>query len=254
MSALGRWTTTDPLADDFPAHSPYNYAENNPTGLVDPDGQAACDIVLCGQNGSSITIKTDLVDVSVDVSSLPGTDFGGNHTLKGQDVVQAGLDIAGVVDPTGIADGANASMYLSNGDWLNAGVSTAGLVPYVGDLAKAGRVGKQLGIFKEAIENSSGSLKVIGRQPDTKVAKGWKGHEILDIENWSIRRNDQWIREGIENSHIFYLASPINKQNLWDAAKNRTTVFGRELNQLTEAGYTRVGDYMVPPGLVKDSQ
>jgi hypothetical protein len=31
--------------------------------------------------------------------------------------------------------------------------------------------------------------------------------------------------------------------------EHRMTVFGRELNQLNAAGYTKVGDFMVPPGL-----
>ena len=43
MSALGRWGTTDPLADDFPAWSSYNYVQNNPLRLVDPDGRAPMD-------------------------------------------------------------------------------------------------------------------------------------------------------------------------------------------------------------------
>ena len=43
MSALGRWGTPDPLADDFPAWSPYNYVQNNPISLLDPDGQAPMD-------------------------------------------------------------------------------------------------------------------------------------------------------------------------------------------------------------------
>jgi hypothetical protein len=44
-----------------------------------------------------------------------------------------------------------------------------------------------------------------------------------------------------------YLGSPQNRATLWDAVKNRETVFARELRQLKEAGYTQVGDYMVPP-------
>jgi hypothetical protein len=39
MSALGQWTATDPLADEYPAHSPYNYAQNNAVNAIDPDGR-----------------------------------------------------------------------------------------------------------------------------------------------------------------------------------------------------------------------
>jgi len=39
MSALGRWNGVDPLADQYPAWSPYSYGANNPLVCVDPDGK-----------------------------------------------------------------------------------------------------------------------------------------------------------------------------------------------------------------------
>ncbi|MDT8341749.1 MAG: RHS repeat-associated core domain-containing protein, partial [Longimicrobiales bacterium] len=151
MAAVGRWGAVDPLADQFPGWSGYNYVLGNPTGLVDPDGRASCDIVLCGQNGSSLTIKTDRIDVEVDVSRLPGTDFGGNHVLQGEDVLLAALDVVGVVDPSGVADGLAAGIYAGQGERGNAAISLAGLIPLGGDLFKAGRIGKQLNRLREAI-------------------------------------------------------------------------------------------------------
>ncbi len=53
-----------------------------------------------------------------------------------------------------IADLANAVGYALEGDWVNAGISAAGVIPVVGDLAKAGRVGKK--VAQELVERGSG--------------------------------------------------------------------------------------------------
>ena len=39
--AVGRFTTVDPLADQFPGWNPYHYVHNNPVRLTDPTGMSA---------------------------------------------------------------------------------------------------------------------------------------------------------------------------------------------------------------------
>jgi hypothetical protein len=89
-------------------------------------------------------------------------------------------------------------------------------------------------------------IKVLGRLEDTKVARDWKGHDVLNIKDWTIKKNDQWVQQGIKNKQDFYTASP-TKGNLWDKAANRETVFSRELNQIKDAGYIKKGDTYVYP-------
>jgi len=60
---LGRWLTLDPLSEKFYALSPYNYAANNPTVLVDPDGR-------------------DIVITTEDVKDAKGNTIGRNFHIS----------------------------------------------------------------------------------------------------------------------------------------------------------------------------
>ena len=68
---LTGWLSVDPMMDKYPSISPYAYCALNPAKLVDPDGNCVIDIddiVITGSNNSNVTIKTDLVDCSVNVN------------------------------------------------------------------------------------------------------------------------------------------------------------------------------------------
>ncbi|HEY1974368.1 MAG TPA: hypothetical protein VGH89_40915 [Pseudonocardia sp.] len=72
----------------------------------------------------------------------PGSPCGtaaDGRTLKS--IGHTALDIAGLVPVIGeAADGVNAAWYLVEGDYKNAGISAAGMVPGLGDLAVGGKL------------------------------------------------------------------------------------------------------------------
>ena len=58
------------------------------------------------------------------------------------DIGQLVLDVVGIFDPTPASDGANVLISLARGDLFGAGISAISIVPFVGDLAKVGKLGK----------------------------------------------------------------------------------------------------------------
>jgi YD repeat-containing protein len=69
---------------------------------------------------------------------------GVNPVDSWADVVQDILDLVGVVDPTGVVDVVNAVGYALRGKWGSAAVTALGIIPYVGDVAKAGHTAATL--------------------------------------------------------------------------------------------------------------
>jgi len=99
-----------------------------------------------------------------------GGDSGGGWL----DALQLGLDIVGLVPGLGeIADGANALIYLARGDYANAALSAAAMIPIGGQAATATKLGikaaKEVAeegvekVVKEGIEK--GAKKVPKKKP-----------------------------------------------------------------------------------------
>lgn len=116
------WLSVDPLADKYPSISPYAYCAWNPVKLVDPNGEEAImndDIVIKGTNNSSITIKTDAINLEFCVNH----DFGGNQVIA--DLSQVAIGYEGGVNGTAAAVfGTSYSGYAQNvkflgGDYAN---------------------------------------------------------------------------------------------------------------------------------------
>ena len=122
---IGRFMQTDPVGYSAGVNW-YAYCGNNPIMLVDPFG-------LCQDSYRS---KANLWEA---VGDIAGWLQSGIH---------AGLDAAGIFDPTGACDFINAAGYTGEalagqGGWGNAAISAAAIIPYVGDFGKAGKYGSK---------------------------------------------------------------------------------------------------------------
>jgi hypothetical protein len=105
----------------------------------------------CGSQGGTLFHTTS--------QSVAGP-AGRNEALSPEDlslildVGQMVLDIVGIFEPTPFADTANAVVSAVRGDLLGAGISAIGTLPYVGDLAKAGKLPRYLSVIDRALLRS----------------------------------------------------------------------------------------------------
>jgi RHS repeat-associated protein len=65
---LGRWFSVDPLAEEFPNMSPFNFCLNNPIHFVDPDGMAAVpgDDTYIYKDAQGKVTKAEVVNTGTD--------------------------------------------------------------------------------------------------------------------------------------------------------------------------------------------
>jgi RHS repeat-associated protein len=101
MAAIGRWTTVDPPADEFPEWSPYNYVENNPINFWDPFG--LCPQYLTGRpcnnvlGGAAMNVRASAANPRVGQFGMVRN--GGTRPHQGLDI------LAQVGSPVTAADG-----------------------------------------------------------------------------------------------------------------------------------------------------
>ncbi|QTD45484.1 DNA/RNA non-specific endonuclease [Ottowia testudinis] len=105
------------------------------------------------------------------------------------DLTQIGLDIAGLIDPTPISDGANGLISLARGDWLGAGISAVSMVPYIGDAAKLGKLGRYAQTVAKAVDLAKANPAIAQRLgPAMEKLREAFGHVALDKLPQSMRQ------------------------------------------------------------------
>ncbi|MFV0384992.1 HNH endonuclease [Paracoccus sp. (in: a-proteobacteria)] len=96
----------------------------------------------------------------------PGAAASGGQPSEGEvyaDLAQMALDVSGIVDPTPVSDGANALISLFRGKIGDALISAAGMVPYLGDLAKVGKLEKWVKTIENVVDLAGRSAKFMDK-------------------------------------------------------------------------------------------
>jgi hypothetical protein len=94
-------------------------------------------------------------------------------------------------------------------------------------------------------------VTTIGRLTETKPA-GDAGERILRVpgDSWSNQLNALWMQDAANRGDVIKLATGVSDDRsslAGNPAYGGVSVFTRELAVLQAAGYTRQGDYLVPP-------
>lgn len=123
--------------------------------------------------------KKGLWDRTVDSVKEDWHDAG-DFVKRNADVISevghTALDVAGMVPVIGaVADGVNAGWYAAAGDYTNAGLSLAGMVPGVGDAAIAGK----LAMKGAKLAAKAGKTIDVGKKVLNTGARAYEGYGMV---------------------------------------------------------------------------
>jgi Bacterial toxin 30 len=171
--------------------------ENRGDGIVDQvnaamaafdDAQRRCANAIDALRGTGPTYRPD-----DGVGPVAPDEFGAplpEPAFTAADVGHTVLDVAGLVPLAGeLADGANALWYTADGDYLNAGLSAAAMVPIAGWVSTGGKLGVKG--FK-AVHSLEGLRTFLRGRPSIVPAHA----ERLPVPPGSTGARYRWFEDG----------------------------------------------------------
>ncbi len=254
---VGRFLSPDtivPSPGDPQSLNRYAYVLNNPVKYRDPSGHIPVDWLL------------DIGGIAFDIYQIIREPSRENWQALAVDVGLWALPYTPAVAGSALRSGKTAAAQLAaHADEMmdaarlvnRAADTAAGLRRFssagteiVPDVLNAfGDGGRVAGDIPAAFKERG--TRVIGRWWDTKVAEEFGGRIFKpapELTDWDsiAKANYAWIQEAMKNGEVFYLASPVDLAHL-SSKEYGVAIFARELDALLQAGYRRVGDYLIPP-------
>ncbi len=192
-AAIGRFWSVDPLANDYVYNSPYAFSENKLGMGIELEGLEIMpfDIIWAvlrsgvqskmnsaGDSANKALTAINPANTVARAVNNPNFDPEKDRIARTQEFVKhagdvaghvsdAGhltLDIIGTAEPTGLVDGVHSLWYAAEGDYVSAGLTAAGILPYIGDTFKAGKYlkyGDDVADLVKATGKIDGSAKEI---------------------------------------------------------------------------------------------
>jgi hypothetical protein len=168
---------------------------------------------LCTTRGDSIDGGTR----NPNASPLPGhlssdRSHAGDDAASGTlllELAGLALDVAGIFDPTPVSDGASALLSVSQGHWGDAAISVVAMVPYVGDLAKAGKLPRYLRILEHVIERARQSARFAERAEPYVLRLGRVLDRLPDGTNAIVDTMKRLVREFQAERKIAHAAAEL---------------------------------------------